>query len=157
MLFRSPNKQIVPSSELVEIINKSRRDNYKILLLTAHRRESFENGLKEIFLAARKALHNDSKLLIIHPIHPNPLIWKILEETKLNLVDNIKIMSSLPYQDMVYLLNSVDGVLTDSGGVQEEAVGLNKPVLVLRNETARQDGIQAGFCEIGRASGRERV
>lgn len=142
------NKQIFPSHEIKEIIDIHHLDNNKILLFTCHRRETLTKELKEIFLALKEALQKDSKLLIIYPTHPNPLIKKLLNETKLNECSNIKIFSPLSYYDMVYLLTSVDGILTDSGGIQEEGVSLNKPVIVLRNETERLEGIESGFSKL---------
>ncbi|NGX34274.1 MAG: UDP-N-acetylglucosamine 2-epimerase [Candidatus Anoxychlamydiales bacterium] len=148
MQTKIQNKQIIPTSEIVEIISKHRSNNYKMLLLTVHRRESLTKGVRNVFLAVKKALQKNRKLFVIYPIHPNPVIKKILQETKLDTLPNIKITSSLPYQDMTYILNAVDGILTDSGGVQEEALGLNKPVLVLRNETERIEGLDADFFKI---------
>lgn len=142
------NKQILPSKEIISMVNKYHSDNYKIILLTVHRRESFKTGLRDIFTSVKEALQKKPKLFIIYPIHPNPILQKAVEETKLNIMPNIKILPALPYQDMTYILNSVDGILTDSGGVQEEAIGLNKPVLVLRNETGRKEILQSDMCQL---------
>ncbi len=77
-------------------------------------------------------------------MHPNPVIQNILREASLNRSPNILMTPPLLYHDLVYLLDAVDGVTTDSGGIQEEAVSLNKPVLVLRKETDRPEALEEG-------------
>ncbi len=133
-----------PTPLLVETIEKEKKLNHKILLLTAHRRESFEGGLLQIFTAVNKAVKEYPNLFVIYPKHPNPAIQKVIVESEIDKNPNVLIVPALSYQDMVYVLDSVDAVATDSGGVQEEAVSLNKPVLVLRNETDRSEGVQNG-------------
>jgi len=139
------DNQLYPSPELTARIVSLKKANQKILLLTAHRRESFDGGLKSIFLAIQTALKKNPNLHVIFPLHPNPAIKKILKETRLLQMPNMEIIDPLPYQDLVYLIHSVDGIATDSGGLQEEGVSLNKPVVVLREETDRPEGIKAGL------------
>jgi len=139
---------ILPSKHLISILNEPQIRDKHLLLLTAHRRESFNGGLECIFQAVKEALHSIPNIFIIYPSHPNPIVQKSLMESGLYDEPNIAIIPPIPYQDMVYLLCSVQGILTDSGGIQEEALSLGKPVLVLRNETDRIEGIEEGIALI---------
>jgi UDP-N-acetylglucosamine 2-epimerase (non-hydrolysing) len=136
------NNQIFISKELQNILKKNKSKNKKTFLLTAHRREALENGLDKIFLSIKKALMKNPELFIIYPLHPNPKILDPLEKSGLKNLSNIQIISPLEYPDMIYLLENVDGVLTDSGGLQEEAATLNIPALVLRECTERKEGVE---------------
>ena len=138
-------KRLHPSPDLVSRIKSLRKAPRKILLLTAHRRESFDGGLENIFLAIQKALIKDPELHVIFPLHPNPTIKKILKKTRLCQMPNMQIIDPLPYHDLVYLILAADGIATDSGGLQEEGVSLNKPVIILREETDRPEGIEHGL------------
>lgn len=141
-------KEIFPDAHLTEIINSHKARGDKIVLLTAHRRESFGDGLKHIFTAIREALLKYPNLFIIYPKHPNPEIQRTIEEVELNTLSNIMITSPLSYENLIYVLDAVDGVATDSGGIQEEAVSLGKPLLILRNETDRPEGLEEDFTEL---------
>lgn len=136
--------EITPSQNIVELIENLLLMQKRTILLTTHRRESFDNGLYNVFIAAKNSLVNYPNLSIIFPMHPNPLIKEIAQKAGLFDLPNLHILPPLCYHDMIYLLNAVDFVMTDSGGVQEEAVSLCKPVLVLRNETDRPEGILDG-------------
>lgn len=114
----------------------------RLILITAHRRESFGSGIINICAAIEKiASRNDVQ--IIYPVHPNPKIqepvYKILKNK-----NNIHLIEPLDYMDFVYIMSICHFVMTDSGGIQEEAPGLGKPVLVLRNITERPEAITAG-------------
>lgn len=135
-------KIIFPSQEILEFIENNRLNKNKIFLLTAHRRETVENGLNNIYEAANTILERYPNVSIIYPIHPNPKIHKIYENSTLKNRVNIKTTPPLSYIDMVYLLRNVDGVLTDSGGIQEEASVFGKPVIVLREETERIESLE---------------
>lgn len=134
-----------PSSNLSNLIDDIRTRKQKIFLLTAHRRESLENGFHNIFSAIKSTLEKHPEIHFIYPMHPNPLIKKIADEVGLQTSSNIDILPPLSYQDMVYLLDSADVVVTDSGGIQEEAISLNKSTLILRNETDRPEGVSEGL------------
>ena len=134
-----------PSSPLIEMIEKQKAQGKKILLLTCHRRESFDRGLFQIFSGVKKALQSNPNLFVIFPMHPNPVIKSIVKQTKLETVPNIWITDPFVYTDFVYLLDKVDAVFTDSGGIHEEAVSLGKPLFILRNESDRSEAIQAGL------------
>ncbi len=120
--------------------------NKKIILVTAHRRENFGKPFKNICDAISEISNRDD-VEIIYPVHPNPNI-KDNAEKLLGNKKNIKLVSPLPYPELVWLMNKSYLVLTDSGGIQEEAPSLGKPVLVLRNETERTEGIDAGTVKL---------
>ena len=136
------------SSEIKNIVVRCKNNDQKIMLLTAHRRESFNGGLKKIFSAIKRALEDHPELFVIYPVHPNPAIKQTLRESGLDQMPNIFITKPVEYTDLVFLLDAVDLVATDSGGIQEEAVSLGKPTLVLRNETDRPEGITAGIAQL---------
>jgi UDP-N-acetylglucosamine 2-epimerase (non-hydrolysing) len=137
-------EELVPDAHLVEILRKQLSEGNRIMLLTAHRRESFDGGLERIFQAFKRVLLNDPHLFVIFPMHPNPAIRKIFQETHLDTVPNILVMPPLLYPDLIYVMDKATGVATDSGGISEEAVSINKPVLILRNETDRPEGLKEG-------------
>ena len=119
----------------------------KILLVTGHRRESFGDGFQRICRALKEiaVLHPD--LSIVYPVHLNPNVQKpvydLLSDTK-----NIHLISPLGYQDFIRLMDRCHLILTDSGGIQEEAPSLNKPTLVMRDCTERPEGIDAGVVKL---------
>ncbi len=135
---------IQPSASLMALLDEKKKTGKKVILLTAHRRESFDGGLDHIFSALNTVLEHNPNLFIVYPVHPNPAIKQALNRTCLHQHDTIALMAPLVYHDLVYLLNICDGVATDSGGITEEAVSLNKRVLMLRNETDRPEGIVSG-------------
>jgi UDP-N-acetylglucosamine 2-epimerase (non-hydrolysing) len=134
----------IPSFDLKELIAKLHQTQQRILLLTVHRRESFGSSQYAIFNAIKQVLQRNPSLHVIYLRHPNPAIYNSIQQTGLYTLPNISIHEPVSYIDMVYLLNQADAVVTDSGGLQEEAVSLKKPVFVLRNETDRPEGITAG-------------
>lgn len=126
-------------SELFKTIAKQKQLQRKILLLTAHRRESFGGGLVSIFRAVRRALQERNDLFVLFPMHPNPAIREAFEKSGLSFAANLLQLPPLSYHNLVYAMDAADIVATDSGGIQEEAASLNKHVLVLRNETDRPE------------------
>lgn len=132
-----------PSPFIKETIQHAREKNYKICLLTAHRRESFGQGLQSIFTAIKKSLQRYPNLFVIYPAHPNPAIRKAIDTVEFEETDRLRIMPALSYVDLVHVLANTDLVATDSGGIQEEAISLGKPVLVLRKETERMEAVCA--------------
>ncbi len=117
-------------------------DNRRIILTTAHRRENFDGGMQRIASALRELASRDD-VLIVYPVHPNPNVHAPMREL-LGDHPHIKLLTPLDYVPFVYLLSRAHLVLTDSGGIQEEAPALGKPVLVMRNTTERPEGIEAG-------------
>ncbi len=122
--------------------------NKKIVVLTAHRRESFDGGIDRIFNALKNFLMTHTDTVCFYPFHPNPRVIQAIADNNLSQVDRLIICEPMRYVDMVHLLSSCDLVLTDSGGIQEEAVSLGKPVLVLREKTERMEGVLAGKAQI---------
>jgi UDP-N-acetylglucosamine 2-epimerase (non-hydrolysing) len=114
-----------------------------IILVTAHRRESWGDGLRQIASAIRRLIAIHPDLLFVLPMHRNPIVRDILL-TELSDRSNIILTEPLEYGDLCTVLNASTLVLTDSGGLQEEAPALGKPVLVLRTTTERPEGITSG-------------
>ncbi len=122
-------------------------NNKKIILVTAHRRESFGEGLQNIFSAIKEIAQKRNDVEIIYPVHLNPNVYHLAHEI-LEGVVNIHLVEPLEYDEFVFLMDKSYLILTDSGGIQEEAPSLKKPVLVMRNKTERQEGIEAGVSKL---------
>ena len=119
----------------------------KFILLTAHRRENLGEPMRNIFKAVRRIVLNNEDVKVIYPIHMNPIVRKIAKEI-LEGIDRIKLIEPLDVFDFHNFINRSYLILTDSGGIQEEAPSLGKPVLVLRNTTERPEGIEAGTLKL---------
>jgi UDP-N-acetylglucosamine 2-epimerase (non-hydrolysing) len=136
--------EIKNSSENI-LINKYSNINFnkKIILVTCHRRENFGKPFEEICEALLEiSFLFKETIQIVYPVHLNPNIMKIAHE-KLTR-ENIILISPLDYPDLIWMMNRSNIILTDSGGIQEEAPSLGKPVLVLREITERMEGVEAG-------------
>jgi len=119
----------------------------KLILVTAHRRENFGRPLTNICEAIKLLLQRHSDIEVIYPVHPNPNVAEIVY-TKLGKQHRVHLIEPANYASFVHLMNRSYLILTDSGGVQEEAPSLGKPVLVLRSETERPEGIEAGTVKL---------
>ena len=119
----------------------------KIILITAHRRESFGEGLKNIFSAIKELAEKRKDIAIIYPVHLNPNVYHLARKT-LGGISNVYLIEPLEYDEFVFLMGISYLILTDSGGIQEEAPSLGKPVLVMREHTERQEGIEAGTSKL---------
>ena len=119
----------------------------KYILITAHRRENFGEPIRNICEALRIITHNNSGLAIVYPVHPNPNIYEPVK-TILSDEENIHLIPPLGYEDFVFMMKHSYIVLTDSGGIQEEAPSLGKPVLVLRRTTERPEAVEAGVARL---------
>ena len=119
----------------------------RIVTLTAHRRESFGPPLERICAAVQELVARFPDLQVVFPMHPNPSV-RIAVESRLRGLDGVTLLEPLGYRAMVELLERSVLVLTDSGGLQEEAPSLGKPVLVLRDVTERHEGVEAGTVEL---------
>ena len=119
----------------------------KFILITAHRRENFGDGFFQICSAIKKLASLYPDIHFIYPVHLNPNVIKPVYEI-LNNTNNIHLIDPLEYVSFVYLLQNSYLVLTDSGGIQEEAPSLGKPVLVMRDVTERPEGIESGTVEL---------
>jgi UDP-N-acetylglucosamine 2-epimerase (non-hydrolysing) len=119
----------------------------KYLLVTAHRRENFGEPLEQICLALLELVRRYPDLSVVYPVHPNPEVRRIVDHL-LAERDRINLLEPVGYAEFVVLMKNAYILLTDSGGVQEEGPALAKPVLVLRNETERPEGVSAGTVKL---------
>jgi len=143
-------KVILTGNTIVDFIDemiKKKTFSYSSdeIVITLHRREN-ENIFKEILTQICEISHQYPKLKFVFPVHPNPIIQN-------NLVDisgspNFKTVSPMRYEEFVVLLSRCRGIITDSGGIQEEAVCLKKKALICRSNTERQEGIDVGLCRL---------
>ena len=123
-------------------------DKKKVILVTAHRRESFGQLLINICNAIKEvALRYSSSVHIVYPVHPNPSVQKTVYSILKGII-NISLIEPLDYKYFVHLMRHSYLILTDSGGLQEEAPSLGKPVLVLRKVTERPEAVEAGTAEV---------
>ncbi len=118
-----------------------------VILVTGHRRESFGPPLRRACLALRDIARLDRRLRIVYPLHLNPGVRQPVRSL-LGGEENIRLIEPLAYEPFVFLMARARLVLTDSGGIQEEAPVLGKPVLVMRRETERPEGVGAGRAEL---------
>lgn len=119
----------------------------KIILVTVHRRENWGEPLKNICQALIKLLDEHSDLFVIIPLHKNPEIRKTVNHILKDRRD-ILLLDTLDYGDMINLMSKIYIILTDSGGIQEEAPSLGKPIFVLRDETERPEAVEAGVVKL---------
>lgn len=151
--IKENNKELI-SPEIKKIITKCKLENKTIILLTAHRRESFipdqngTNGISKILKTMQKILQQHPNTFCIYPFHPNPNVIQEIEKTNISNLENIYLCEPISYSNMVYVITNSDLILTDSGGIQEEAIALSKPVLVLREKTERMEGVLSGLAKI---------
>lgn len=115
----------------------------KIILVTAHRRENFGSPLESICQSIRKLAGLYGNMHFVYPVHPNPKVRRVAYRL-LSDIGNVHLMESLDYVTFVHLMGKSYLILTDSGGIQEEAPALKKPVLVLREKTERPEVVAAG-------------
>lgn len=137
--------ELMVSSEIVSIIQKLKKEKKKLVVLTAHRRESFGGGLHNIFNAVKNFTIKSPEVVFLYPHHPNPHVIQAINETNIIENPNIVLLPPLNYTDLIYCIVSSSWVATDSGGIQEEAVSLGKPVVILRELTERIEGVWAGL------------
>ncbi|MDB0021052.1 UDP-N-acetylglucosamine 2-epimerase (non-hydrolyzing) [Candidatus Pseudothioglobus singularis] len=124
------------------------KKNYPlIILVTGHRRENFGKGFEEICFAIKKIAELYPNVEIVYPVHLNPNVRKPVNHI-LSGIKNIHLIEPLNYLPFIKLMDSCHFILTDSGGIQEEAPSLGKPVLVMRNTTERPEGIKAGTIKL---------
>lgn len=125
-----------------EILNTLDYENKKIVLLTSHRRENIGEPMKNIFQAVRDVVRENEDVEVVFPIHLNPKVREIAKRI-FDGEDRIHLIEPLEYLPFSNLMKRVSIIMTDSGGVQEEAPSLGKPVIVVREETERMEGVHA--------------
>ncbi|MGM0441769.1 MAG: non-hydrolyzing UDP-N-acetylglucosamine 2-epimerase [Elusimicrobiota bacterium] len=143
-------KKLTPLNKTLAEIPKSK----KVILVTAHRRENWGKPLENIFSGLKKLAEKYKNILFVYPVHLNPKVKDTAEEY-FNKLDNFKLVPPVSYPDMVWLLKRCYFCFTDSGGIQEEAPSLGKPVLVYRKVTERPEAVKAGTVKIIGTSGEE--
>lgn len=134
------------AKELDEIFPKFPEEN-PILLVTGHRRESFGGGFENICAALKRLAESRPNLEIIYPVHLNPNVQEPVNRILSNL-PNVHLVAPLDYLPFVRLMSRSTIILTDSGGIQEEAPSLGKPVLVMRDTTERPEAVEAGTVKL---------
>ncbi|EFX52194.1 UDP-N-acetylglucosamine 2-epimerase [Streptococcus cristatus ATCC 51100] len=119
----------------------------RLILLTAHRRENLGEPMKHMFRAVKRVLNEHTDVKVVYPIHKNPLVRETAAEI-FGDIERIQIIEPLDVLDFHNFMNRSYMILTDSGGVQEEAPSLGKPVLVMRDTTERPEGVAAGTLKL---------
>ena len=121
--------------------------NNRLILLTAHRRENLGEPMRHMFKAIKRVVDEHQDVRVVYPVHLNPKVKNVADEI-LGNDDRIKLIEPLEVIDFHNFINKAYIILTDSGGIQEEAPSLGKPVLVLRDTTERPEGIEAGTLKL---------
>lgn len=155
---KRPESIFVTGNTAIDALRTTVREDYshpelvwasdsRLILITAHRRENLGEPMKNMFRAIRRVMDEHTDVKAIYPIHMNPIVRKTADEF-LGGDDRIHIIEPLDVLDFHNFLGRCFLVLTDSGGIQEEAPSLGKPVLVMRNTTERPEGIAAGTLKL---------
>ncbi|MCK4442766.1 MAG: UDP-N-acetylglucosamine 2-epimerase (non-hydrolyzing) [Sulfurovaceae bacterium] len=136
-------------NKVIETINLEYpiNNNKKLILITGHRRENFGQGFINICKALKKLAIDNPTIDIVYPVHLNPNVQKPVNKL-LSDISNVYLINPLQYEQFIYLMNLSYFIITDSGGVQEEAPSLGKPVLVMRNTTERPEAVDAGTVKL---------
>lgn len=125
------------------MLNQIDFQHHRVILMTTHRRENLGEPMRHIYKALRSIVEEIPDTEVVFPVHRNPLVRQVVEE-ELAGVARIHLIDPMEYEPFANLMNKCSLVLTDSGGIQEEAPSLGKPVLVLRNTTERPEAVAAG-------------
>ncbi|MFL1471082.1 non-hydrolyzing UDP-N-acetylglucosamine 2-epimerase [Paraclostridium bifermentans] len=155
---KKENQIYITGNTAIDALKTTVRNNYshpvldwigesKLIMLTAHRRENLGEPLKNMFRAIKRIVDEHEDIKVIYPIHMNPVVRSIANEI-LGNNERIKIIEPLDVLDFHNFLNKSYLILTDSGGIQEEAPSLGKPVLVMRDTTERPEGVKAGTLKL---------
>lgn len=131
-----------------DILNNLDYKNKKIILLTTHRRENWGTPMENIFKAIIKLIEKNDDVEIIFPMHKNPSIIELSHKYFDKYKEKVHLIESLEYVEFANLMERVYLIMTDSGGIQEEAPTLGKPVIVLRTETERPEAVEAGTVKL---------
>lgn len=130
-------------------------EGLRTVLVTGHRRESFGKPLEQMCLALRDIAREFSDVAVVYPVHPNPNVQEPVRRI-LGVEDRVFLISPVDYLELVYLMEQSCLVITDSGGIQEEAPSFGKPVLVTRRVTERPEGVESGCAKLV-GTGREAI
>lgn len=155
---KSPETIIVTGNTAIDALQTTVRDDYehdiidwvgdsRMIMLTAHRRENLGEPMRNMFRAIKRIIEKYEDIKVVYPVHLNPIVVQTAEEI-FGDCDRVKLIKPLEVLDFHNLLNKSYLILTDSGGIQEEAPSLGKPVIVLRDTTERPEGIAAGTLKL---------
>lgn len=155
---KNPDSIIVTGNTAIDALQTTVREDYqheiidwigdaKMIMLTAHRRENLGEPMRNMFRAIKRIIEKYDDIKVVYPVHLNPIVVNIAEEI-FGDCDRVKLIKPLEVLDFHNLLNKSYLILTDSGGIQEEAPSLGKPVIVLRDTTERPEGIAAGTLKL---------
>ncbi|MDR2801000.1 MAG: UDP-N-acetylglucosamine 2-epimerase (non-hydrolyzing) [Desulfovibrio sp.] len=140
-------RSVISASDLPEPARRALAAGRRLVLVTCHRRESFGRPLRRVFAAIRRLAALFADVCIVYPVHLNPNVREPAMSI-LDGVDNIALVPPLAYRRFIALMDKSTLVLSDSGGVQEEAPSFHKPLLVLRDTTERPEGLEAGVAKL---------
>ena len=141
-LHHSVERVIQEPSTLIQGISKT-LGNKEVILVTGHRRENHGEGFIRICEALKSIAIDNKDRFIVYPVHLNPKVQEPVNRILAN-IENIMLIEPMAYQDFIWMMNRSKIIITDSGGVQEEAPSLGKPVLVMRDTTERPEAVEAG-------------
>ena len=155
---KNPETIIVTGNTAIDALQTTVRDDYeheiidwvgesRMIMLTAHRRENLGEPMRNMFRAIKRIIEKYEDIKVVYPVHLNPIVVQTAEEI-FGDCDRVKLIKPLEVLDFHNLLNKSYLILTDSGGIQEEAPSLGKPVIVLRDTTERPVGIAAGTLKL---------
>ncbi|MCA9770535.1 UDP-N-acetylglucosamine 2-epimerase (non-hydrolyzing) [Candidatus Dependentiae bacterium] len=136
------------ATNIVDYVAQCKTKHQKIMLLTVHRRESFGSGIERILTTVKNFLQEHQDVFCFYPYHPNPNVIRAIEKVQFSSLSNTYLCEPFAYKELVFLLRVADIILTDSGGIQEEAISLGKHVIVLREKTERMEGVWAGMAHV---------
>lgn len=143
--LRAIAKQAKPGRKITELIRDTA--GTKLILLTTHRRESFGEAMTGNLKALRRFLERHSDVSLVFPVHPNPNVRRVTNEI-LAGTNRVHLLEPLAYPDFIGLMRAAWLIVSDSGGVQEEAPSLGKPLLVIRENTERPEAIESGVAKL---------
>ncbi len=129
------------------LLNKIDFDRQRVLLVTTHRRENLGGPLREVYLALKEIVETHTDVEVVFPVHKNPAVRRVVHEV-LGRAPRVHLIEPLQYEPFINLMQRCHLVLTDSGGMQEEAPSFGKPVLVLRETTERPEAVEAGTVKL---------
>ena len=155
---KDPESIYVTGNTAIDALKSTVRDDYnhehlewasdsRLIMITAHRRESLGKPMRNMFRAIKRIINESPDIKVIYPIHMNPVVREAAQEI-LGNTDRIRIIEPLDVLDFHNFLSKSYLILTDSGGIQEEAPSLGKPVLVMRDSTERPEGVAAGTLKL---------
>lgn len=129
------------------VLQKALQSGKRIIVMTTHRRENLGEPLRQVYKALKDVLAKHQDTMVVFPVHKNPVVRQVVEEELAGL-EQVVLVEPLDYEPFANLMNHAYLILTDSGGIQEEAPSLGKPVLVVRNTTERPEAVEAGTVKL---------